>query len=61
MAYTIKFENDDGTIFETPVIEDTERGRRRPSVIEGEDPELIPPEYRDLKKTKKKTKKKRVV
>ena len=57
MAYTIKFENDDGTKFKTPVIEDTNRGRRRPSVIEGEDPNLTPPEYRHLKKTKRKSKK----
>ena len=60
MAYIIKFENDDGTKFETPVIEDTNRGRRRPSVIEGEDPNLIPPEYRHLKKTKRKSKKRNV-
>ena len=60
MAYIIKFENDDGIKFETPVIEDIERGRRRPSVINEGDPKLIPPEYRHLKKTKKKTKKKRV-
>ena len=58
MAYIIKFENDDGIKFETPVIEDTERGRRRPSVIEDspERKEWIDL-YGDLKRTKKKTKK----
>ena len=62
MAYIIKFENVDGTKFETPVIEDTNRGRRRPNVIENspERKEWIE-KNQDQYKTKKKSKKKKRV
>tara|TARA_B100001778_G_C18140945_1_gene429366 strand:- start:174 stop:344 length:171 start_codon:yes stop_codon:yes gene_type:complete len=53
MAMTIKFEDDDGKVYKTPVIEDTDDVYRRPSVIHGdEDPDGLP-----LTKKKKKSKK----
>jgi len=55
MAYIIKFENDDGIKFETPVIESNDTIDR--NVIR-ENKKLIPREFRHLKKTKKKVNKK---
>ena len=37
MAKIIKFEDDDGVKYETPVIEDTGGVYRRPSVIHGDE------------------------
>ncbi len=52
MAIKIKFEDEDGKVYKTPVIEDTDDVYRRPSVIHGdENPEGLP-----LTKKKKKSK-----
>ena len=53
MAKIIKFEDEDGKVYTTPVIEDTDDVYRRPSVIHGdENPDGLP-----LTKKKKKSKK----
>ena len=54
MAIKIKFEDEDGKVYTTPVIEDTNDVYRRPSVIHGdENPEGL------LRSKKKKQSKKR--
>ena len=55
MAYIIKFENDDGIKFETPVIESNDTIDR--NVIR-ENKKLIPKEFRNPDKRWRKTKKK---
>ena len=53
MAIKIKFENEDGKVYTTPVIEDTDDVYRRPSVIHGdEQPEGLP-QAKKKKKSKK--------
>ena len=53
MAIKIKFEDENGKVYTTPVIEDTDDVYRRPSVIHGdEQPDGMP-----LTKKKKKSKK----
>ena len=56
MAIKIKFEDEDGKVYKTPVIEDTDDVYRRPSVIHGDEgPRDGPP----LTKKKRKKSKKR--
>ena len=58
MAIKIKFEDEDGKVYTTPVIEDTDDVYRRPSVIQ--DDEHIRSNHSELtKKIKKKKKSKK--
>ena len=54
MAIKIKFEDEAGKVYTTPVIEDTDDVYRRPSVIHGdENPEGLPLTKKKKKKSKK--------
>ena len=54
MAIKIKFEDEDGKVYKTPVIEDTDDVYRRPSVIHGDEgPRDLPPLTKKKKQSKK--------
>ena len=56
MAIKIKFEDEDGKVYKTPVIEDTDDVYRRPSVIHGdEQPEGLPRAKKNKKSKKRYT------
>ena len=62
MAIKIKFEDEDGNVYRTPLIDDPGKVYRRPSVIHGDEGPEFPHGYKHggfTKNTKKKKSKKK--